>query len=187
MITVVSFFRHDFDNERCRQKLWMMVVNVTRSRYRRASQYVFRMNAWRRIEFVNRENVIYYTELYASTELVSKGSDNLQLCRVNKEVSYSIVNNVCNSLLISMSSDFLSREFTLWNFILTLFWHFWENNLWRFQCSEDVWSALFISLKFPSWELYSSYTIEMKSDESRSVISCLKSDCNGFQSVAYHD
>ena len=26
------------------------VVNVTRSRYRRASQYVFRLNAWRRID-----------------------------------------------------------------------------------------------------------------------------------------
>ena len=60
--------------------------------------------------FVNRENVIYYTERYESTELVLKGSDNAQLCRVNKEVSCSIVENVCNSLLISMSSDFLSRD-----------------------------------------------------------------------------
>ena len=49
--------------------------------------------------FVNREKVIYYTELYASTKLVLKGSDNLQLCRVIKEVNCSIVDNVCNSLL----------------------------------------------------------------------------------------
>ena len=110
MITVVSFFIHDFDNERCRQKLWMMLLmSLGVDIDERHNTYL----DWTREDesiCQSWECHILYGTFYASTELVLKGSDNLQLCRVNKEVSCSTVNNVYNSLLISMSSDFLPRD-----------------------------------------------------------------------------
>ena len=112
MIAVVSFFIHDFDNERWRQKLWMMVDNVTRSRYRRASQYVFRLNAWRRIDLSIVRMSYILRNVMNLLELVLKGSDNVQLCRVNKEVSCSIVKNVCNSLEFRWAHIFCLEIYT---------------------------------------------------------------------------